>query len=225
MRIGIVTALTAEARTLPAVQGRFLRAHDYEVRCAGPGAARAAEAAAACLAARCEAVLSWGVAGGLSAAARPGDLFVAATAIGADGRRHESDGGFAGSIATTLGVHTARSGAIFSSIEPLCDADSKARAQYDSSAALVDLESASIAATCVAHGAHFAAIRAVVDPADFNLPSAALLGLNADGRTRALPVLRRLLERPQEIIPLLRLAWWHARALRVLAAAAARLCQ
>jgi nucleoside phosphorylase len=225
MRIGIVTALTAEARTLPAARGRFLLAHDYEVRCAGPGAARAAEAAAACLAARCEAVLSWGVAGGLSVAARPGDLFVAATAIGEDGRRHTSDDGLAGSIATSLGARIVRSGAIYSSSEPLCDASAKTRAQADCGAALVDLESASIAATCVAHGAHFAAIRAVVDPADFSLPSAALLGLHADGRTRALPVLRRLLGRPQEITPLLRLAWWHSRALRALAAAAARLCQ
>ena len=76
------------------------------------------------------------------------------------------------------------------------------------------MESAALARIAAAAGAPYAAVRCIVDPADFDLPLAALAGMRYDGRQAALATCAALLRRPGELGDLLRLAGWYRAALR-----------
>jgi adenosylhomocysteine nucleosidase len=69
-------------------------------------------------------------------------------------------------------------------------------------------------------GIPFAALRAIADPADRNVPPAALLPLAADGRPDLARVLASLLRRPQQAAALFGLAREVRHGLAALARAA-----
>ena len=85
MRLGIVIALDAEARTLAGRTGHFLSHDSYQVMVSGPGPQRAEAAARALLAAGCDALMSFGLAGGLAPHLRPGALVLAERVLSAQG--------------------------------------------------------------------------------------------------------------------------------------------
>jgi adenosylhomocysteine nucleosidase len=66
------------------------------------------------------------------------------------------------------------------------------------------------------HGIPFAVLRAVCDPADRNLPPAALVALSAKGRIALARVAISILFRPQQIPGLIALARDASRARRAL---------
>ncbi len=86
----------------------------------------------------------------------------------------------------------------------------------------VDLESGAVASVAVAHGLPFAVVRAVCDPAERDLPPAALVALNPDGGIGLLAVLCSVVRRPGQIAGLLAVARDAALARRGLMAVVKR---
>jgi adenosylhomocysteine nucleosidase len=207
MRLGIVVGLAAEAR-----MARGLG--DIEI---GGGMPAGAEAAAERLTARgATALLSFGLAGGLDPALRPGAIVVPA-AVQEAGRSYTAD------PALNLMLGGATAAALLVGTHVVGDAGEKAALWRATAAAAVDLESGAVARVAGRHGLPFAVLRAVCDPAGRSLPRAALVALDQHGAIGFARVLGAVLRRPWEIPALLRLASDAAHARRALLRAVAGL--
>ncbi|MDE1180259.1 phosphorylase [Paraburkholderia sp.] len=169
------------------------------------------EPALRALAARgCAGIVSFGTAGGLAPDLLPGALIVADAVEGPAGRV-PTDPAWTERIANACSSFPAlkpklRRGAIAAVAVPLTGADDKAALHRATGALAVDMESHLAATVAAELGVPFAVCRAIVDPAWRSLPSAATAGLQDDGRTAILPILRELLRQPSQIVPLIQLA-------------------
>ncbi len=148
------------------------------------------------------AVLSFGIAGGLSPDVATGDLLVA-SAVWEAGEELAVDARWQAAI---IAKCDARPGLIAASGALLASAADKARLHCSSRALAVDMESGAAWRFAAARGLPFAALRAVADGPGDALPHAAAVGLNPDGSPAPLRVLGALLRRPGELPALLRLA-------------------
>jgi adenosylhomocysteine nucleosidase len=189
-RLGIVTGLPREAA--------MLRGFDGLVRCEGPGPTRARRAAEALIAAGAETLVSFGVAGALDPALRPGDVIAATEAIAPDGTRY---------TAVTPGFGIA--GAIVTREAPVADAAAKRRLFAETGAIAVDMESSGVAAAAKAARLRFMAVRAIADPADRALPRAAVAAMRDDGSVDYLALILRPWDWPR--LPGLGRDWGRAR--------------
>jgi len=161
------------------------------------------------------ALISFGLAGGLDPALRAGSLLVPG-AIMSDGERLPADpalcerlGGI--SIPVLLGGR-----------EVVASAAAKAALFAASGAVAVDLESGAVARVAAAHGLPFAALRAICDPAERDLPPAALIALDRRGGIGLMRVIGSVLAHPSQVSGLLALAADVAAARRALRGAVAR---
>ena len=205
--LGVVVGLAAEARIARGLG-------DIEI---GGGMPAGAEAAAERLVARgATALLSFGLAGGLDPALRPGDLVVP-VAVLHRGRRYVTD------EMLTRGLGGATAGTLYAGEDVVAEAAAKTLLSRETGAGAVDLESGAVADVAERHGLPFAVVRAVCDPATRDLPRAALLALDARGAIKGVRVAAALARRPWEIGGLLRLAVDAARARASLARAAHQL--
>jgi adenosylhomocysteine nucleosidase len=195
-RLLCVSGLAAEARiarraALPVV--------------VGAGDRRRTEALVAAAATVSDCLVSFGIAGALSPALRPGDLILSAEVVSERGcwrgepawcrRLAELAGDLGAAVAPVLGT-----------AEILATRDAKAQARANSAALAVDLESDIVACAAGRAGIRFAILRAIADPADRDLPPAALIPLAADGRPDLVRVLASVLRRPRQTVALLGLA-------------------
>ena len=184
-KIGIVTGLQAEAQ--------WLRDAGFTVMVGGGtplGARKAAEALVdeqGVLG-----LLSFGLAGGLQKGLKPGRILVP-SAIQAglltfpcDYRLLEFLGGpLAGPI---LGWH-----------KIVTSAEEKQLLSQRYHVAAVDLESGAVAEVAKERELPFAVLRAVADPAERDLPPAALVALKADGKLDGMALARSILRQPRQI--------------------------
>jgi adenosylhomocysteine nucleosidase len=190
--LGIVVGLKAEARMARPLPGRIA---------IGGGDRAGAQRAAECLIERgVSGLVSFGLAGGLDPALRPGALVIAGAVL-CGGRRFACDpelrqalGGFTGSPT------------VFGGLNILAEAAAKARLFAGTGAACVDLESGAVASAAHRHNLPFAVLRAVCDPAERDLPPAALIALNASGAIGLGRVMRSVLRNPGQIAALLQLS-------------------
>jgi adenosylhomocysteine nucleosidase len=177
--IGIVVALPSEARGLRAAGAgsTVLR-----VAVAGIGPQRAALAARRLVDEGAEALLSWGVAGGLSTALAPGDLLLPER-IEAEGEGWPVGAHWRAQLQREL--PQAAGGRLWCSRTPVLSvAEKQALAARGLSA--VDMESAAVAAVAAMAGLPFVAIKAICDPAGRAVPRLVLELLDAEGRLRLL---------------------------------------
>lgn len=155
--------------------------------------------AAKLLAAGADGLISFGIAGGLALGVRPGSLVLGTDLITEDGQRYLA-------MDLTLGMEDAIRAPVFGGREIVSNAEDK-RALHDTTGAVaVDLESAEVARLCANAGVPFAVIRAIGDPAERDLPPAALVGLKPDGQVDLPAVLRSVLLAPGQIPALIRVA-------------------
>lgn len=225
MQIGIVIALDAEARALPARNGRFLAHAQYQVQVSGPGPLHATAAARELLDTGCDALLSFGLAGGLDPTLRPGTVIVASAVRSADGEPLPCDARLHTDLVLQLATRSPCTAAIYGADSPVIAQADKRALHSGLQVVAVDMESAAIGRVARAHSRPFAVLRCVIDPASFTLPRAALAGIGDDGSSRPLASAAALLRHPQELPDLIRLALWYGAALRALRGAGRLLCR
>lgn len=220
-RIGIVTGLIMEAEILRRAARGTAAAERIFIRAAGPGRARAKSAAAALVDEGAEIVLSMGLAGGLDPALATGDAVIADAVADGAGRRLETDPDLRGAVFEALaGAETGAArrvaGTLAEAAAPAVTKAAKQALAAQTAACAVDMESVGAAEAALAAGVPFLAVRVIADPADQDIPPAALSGMNADGSVSALPVALAALGSPAILPDLLRLARQSRRAGRVL---------
>lgn len=198
-RLGVITGLAAEAKCLHAISPVPF--------CSGGSTERAEGGARKLAGEGVDGLVSFGIAGGLDPSLLPGSLVLAEAVAIPGGARIATDETWRmrfqkaceGKLSLTVGVIAGADRAL------TCVAEKRALSE-STGALAVDMESHVVAKVAARTGLPFLALRAVADPADRNIPRAALSGLCEDGRIQALPVLMQLFQRPWELPGLLRLA-------------------
>ena len=155
------------------------------------------------------ALLSFGLAGGLDPELQPGALLVP-RAVLAGGARFPTDP----NMVKALGGPTVD--LLAAGYEVVRSPADKHALRRQTGAAAVDLESGAVARVARRHGLPFAVLRAVCDPAERSVPSAAMAALDHAGAIRAPKMLVSLAAAPSQIPALLALARDAALARRAL---------
>ncbi len=166
----------------------------------------------------CDALVSFGLAGGLDPALRPGALIVPAAVI-VDGVQHATDPALSRQLGQISGH------AVLGADAVLASAFEKRHLHERTSAAAVDLESGAVARIAVARRIPFAVLRAVCDPAESDLPPAAVIALDAHGAIAVWRMLASVLTRPRQLPALVTLAADAAVARRALVARVRQIAQ
>ena len=166
-----------------------------------------------------------GVAGALSPGLKPGDLVLADRIIETDPDTLAAARTFATAPAQLEAVGRSladaridfSSGALLTSLRILVTADQKRRANQQTGAIAVDMETAAIAAEAAARGLTVVAIRAIIDGVGDELSGAALA--DEHGEIHPFRIAGFLLRHPGGLLKLPRLARNMSRATRALAGA------
>jgi adenosylhomocysteine nucleosidase len=193
-RAAVVVGLVAEARIV----------HRLGLPVAVGGGTTAGAHAAACslMSAGASALISFGLAGGLDPALRPGAIIVPSTVI-ACGDRFAADMNLSRMLGGVTDDVVFAAGAVITSVTE------KRRLHQRTGATAADLESGAVARVAAARGVPFAVLRAICDPAERALPPAALAALDARGAIGAIGAWRvavSLVARPAQLPGLLALA-------------------
>jgi len=150
----------------------------------------------------CRGIVSFGIAGGLTSALRPGALVVASAVI-TDGER------IATSVGWSQAILRSHPGAIHA---PIAGSDSlitlpsaKSALGTHTEAVAVDMESHVAARVAADHGLPFIAIRAVADPVHRALPEAAIGAVAPNGQTDLRAIVRSLAREPRQVAQLMQL--------------------
>ena len=196
-RVGIVVGLQAEAR--------IARRSGCLVEIGGGTTAGAQAAAHRLIAQNVTVLVSFGLAGGLDPLLRPGDIIVPDTVVT---RGH--------CIATNAAFNARFGGptphSLLGADRIAASSEDKRRIWLGTGCAAVDLESGAVALAADAEGIPFAVIRAICDPADRDLPPAALAALDGRGAIGLARVIASVIASPRQIPSLLALAWDAAAA-------------
>ncbi|ACK52151.1 hopanoid-associated phosphorylase [Methylocella silvestris BL2] len=193
-RIIAVTGLKAEAKI---AAGQNV----HVISGGGDGARLRRDIEAAAPGAR--AIISFGVAGGLAPGLQRGSLFVARKIIAADGALFDADPDWSLALGAALGAALAD----FAGVDEAVAAVHAKRALHlRTGAHLVDMESHIAADVATRLGIPFAAVRAVADPAERQLPHAALVAMRPDGGLALGALTRSLARDPRQILQLIHTA-------------------
>src|ERR1700722_17734702 len=188
----VITGLRAEAR-IASAPGVSVFACNGNVGLRAQAIKRAVSAGA-------PAILSFGVAGGLSSHLTAGD-WVVATGVISGSQRIETNNEWSSRLAERL--PGAELGDIVTVEDPVLHPIHKRRLNMATGASAVDMESFQAAVLSDELGIPFAAVRVIADTANQKLPSAAALGLRPDGSLAIGAVARSLLRKPSQIPSLL----------------------
>jgi adenosylhomocysteine nucleosidase len=203
--IGIICAMKSEARAFGRRRGHCLGAHDYVLKVCGPGREKAAGAANALIVDGCAALMSWGLAGGLDPALQSGDAIVSERVLTESGDLLLADAALCTEVLSRFTAAQARRGSLVTVARAMSSAREKSaiRTRLDGDA--VDMESSAIAYVARSAGVPFIGVRCIVDPVGFNIPPAALAGLDEYGQVRPVQILESLWQDPRQLTALLEL--------------------
>jgi adenosylhomocysteine nucleosidase len=214
----IVVGLRAEAR--------LARRLNLPVVIGGGTAAGAETVARRAVADGATALLSFGIAGGLDPALRPGDLLVP-EAVLCGGMNFAADPWLSAWLdhpgAAPAPAARATPRHLLGADRVAATVAEKRRLRQATGAAALDLESGAVARIAAEQGLPFAVLRAVCDPAERDLPQAALAALDQQGAIGLGRVIASVLARPGQVPALLQLARDAAAARRALAVQVARI--
>ena len=222
-RIGIITALDKEAATFAVWSSYAQNDHGIQTTLAGPGPDNAVIAAERLLDAGFEVLISWGLAGGLDPALAPGTLVVCERVLTTDDQAIASDVEWTAKLTAKFASLTAVTGTVLSVREPVGASAEKGRLRATFAADVVDMEAAAVSKVATAARVPFAAVKCVVDPADFDLPRAALAAFTSAGVLNVWAMTAHMLRHPVEIPAMLRLGRGYREAIHTLTAAATEL--
>jgi adenosylhomocysteine nucleosidase len=209
---GIIVGLAAEARVA--------RPLGWPIAIGG-GTAAGAEAAAERLVRQgVTALISFGVAGGLDPALRPGTIVVPHEILMDDGERLQT----CQVLGRRLGG-TASPIIMFGADSIVGSAAEKTELFATTRAAAVDMESGAVARVAARHGIPFAVLRAICDPAERDLPPAALIPPDRNGAIQLGRIIGSFFAQPMQMPALPALAADAAAARRSLRTAVTRILE
>jgi adenosylhomocysteine nucleosidase len=189
----------------------------------GIGRAAAAAAAQALVDSGVSALMTFGMAGGLDPALKPGSVVIPCELLSSDGARYAACRSWRERVAAAVSPLCAvTEGNLLTSTQAIDTPAEKAAALRSTGAAAVDMESAAVAEVAAKHNLPFIAVRVIVDTAADFLPRAVVAASRA-GRVQIGRLIGGLILRPREIAALLRLAQRHRIAMRSLRAIGAHL--
>lgn len=162
-----------------------------------------------------ECLVSFGIAGALKPGLRAGDIILSTEVIDTDKSWLSSDS-LRPRLAELAAEIGAVEGAVLGAQVALATRRDKRQAWKDTGAIAVDLESIVVARAAAALGIPFVVLRAIADPAARELPPAALVPLEEDGRPALSQVLASVLRRPRQLPGLLTVAREARQALQAL---------
>lgn len=204
-----------------ASEARLLRADPrVRVACSGASAARARDLAAGLLDGGCDALLSFGLAGGLDPRLSSGALCVPEAVLLPAGGRVAVDRFWRARLIESIG-EAPGCALLAGRDEPVGSPEGKAELFARTGAGAIDMESHAVAEVAAARGVPFLVIRAIADPAERRLPPWLSAVIGADGRPLPRPLLAGLAAHPGDLAALLRLGGDARRALNALRRAAA----
>ncbi len=150
--------------------------------------------------AKFSAVISFGLAGGLDYALRPGDIVIADEVVSRE-TRHTTHRRFSDLLAEGAAAKGCKSvaGAVVGVDAPAMDTAAKAQLRESARAVAVDMESHLAAEFAHARRLPFAVMRAISDPASRALPAVAARALTPQGDVDGALVARELVRAPGQI--------------------------
>jgi hopanoid-associated phosphorylase len=157
------------------------------------------------------AVISFGLAGGLDPALRPGDLIVADQVIAGSKSWRPTD-----AISASLATITPRRVGIAGADAPVMHPAAKAALRATTDACAVDMESHVVAEFASEKKLPWGVLRVVCDPAHRALPAIAMAGLKPDGGVDLAATLKSVARDPLQIPALIRTGIDTATAMRAL---------
>jgi len=207
-KLGIVVGLAAEARVA--------RPLGWPVAIGGGTYAGALLAAERLVRSGVNALVSFGVAGGLDPALRPGTVLIPHEVL-TDHQRVPTD--------PALNRRLGRSveSIMFGADRMVVTVAAKTALFTTTRAAAVDMESGAVALVASRHGIPFSVLRAICDPAERCLPPVALIPTNRHGGIRLARIFASVVSQPRQLPSLPALAADAAAAHRALRAAVSRL--
>ena len=189
----------------------------------GIGRAAAAAAAQALVDSGVSALMSFGMAGGLDPALKPGSVVIPCELLSPDGARYTACRSWRERVAAAISPLCAvTEGNLLTGTQAIDTPAEKAAALRSTGAAAVDMESAAVAEVAAKHNLPFIAVRVIVDTAADFLPRAVVAASRA-GRVHFGRLIGGLILRPREIAALLRLVQRYRIAMRSLRAIGAHL--
>ena len=188
-KLGVVTGLRAEAV--------WIKQAGFMVEAGGGMPAGAKLAALRLISQGAEALLSFGLAGGLEPGLRPGTILVPPVIITATGNYE-----CAPQLMSFLGGET--QGRLLAGANIAATVQEKSALYQHYGAVAIDLESGAVAEIAAQHALPFAVLRATADPAERALPPAALVALKDDGSLDIVRLLGSILRQPGQIRALIK---------------------
>jgi len=204
--LGAVVGLAIERTILRARLPAFRRPADLWILSAGASPERAETLADTLISRGATALLSFGIAGGLDPAVRPGAVVLADEIILPDGTRLGADIAWADRVAAAARDMTPHRAPIAGTARMLTSADQKSELRRRTGAVAADMESHGVARAAARRSVPFLVVRAVADPAERALPQSAVAGLDAAGTVRPLATLAAIAADPRQIAALFEVA-------------------
>jgi hopanoid-associated phosphorylase len=224
--VGIVVAMPAELRSLSreavGVGARLAIRDQALIAVSGVGEQRAAQAAQKLVDAGVAGLVSWGCAAGLDAELPAGALCLPESVVTADLQRWPTDAVWRHEVVAALGQRAVFEGALAHASHVVASSAAKRELAARAGAVVADMESAAIARVAHRHGLSLLVVRSVVDPLALTLPAIVTDHVDDSGRVPLAPLLRGLLRRPGDLLPLLQLASGFRASLASLRAVATR---
>lgn len=148
-------------------------------------------------------IISFGIAGGLDPALKPGRCIIG-SAVREGQKRWETDARWLKNLQAAL--PKAIVGEVAGIDWPAASVKQKRLLHSATGALAVDMESHVAGRIAAEAGLPFAILRVVCDPAERDVPHAALAGMRRDGTTDVGAVLKKLLHQPSQLFALMALA-------------------
>lgn len=205
-----------------AFEARIAAGDGIVVVSSGGDPARLRDSLAALDASRFRAVISFGLAGGLDPALRPGHLFLASH-VKASAETWYATLRLTGALASALRAKRTTLQAVAGVDEPVMDPAGKAAVRTATGFSVIDMETHIAARYAHASNLPWGALRVVCDPAERVLPPLALKALKPDGGIHYAAILKSLVADPGQIPELIAIARDTVRAVRALRRARRRL--
>src|SRR5688572_5696061 len=192
--IGFIAALASECTSL---RRHRPRAASWLVVQSGPGAARAADGARRAVASGAGLLVSWGLAGGLGAAAAPGTVLLPRRILEQGGEPVSVDAAWHARLCGLAAELAVEQGDLLTAPAALESPAAKRAAAAATRAVAVDMESSGIAEVAARARVPFVALRVVVDGPDDALPAGAERWIDARGNRRMTAAVRAVVDARQ----------------------------